>query len=264
MKTTMWKAGVLGALSLASISMAPAAFAADDEAPAAWGGFTAGGSLTSDYRFRGISNSNREAAAQGYVQYDHASGFFGNLWFSTIDFEDEFTYDSSIEIDATVGYNHSFSEETTAGIKAVYYWYADADAPAGLPDYDYFELIASAEHTFGVDSVGPVTVSGELAWSPDFFAETGDAVALTGGVSVPIMESFLFFEDGLEASAHAGYQWLDVGEDYFFYDIGATASWGVISVDLRWVDTDLDNTDCGLPDTCEGGVVLSVSADLPG
>src|SRR5262245_59249 len=136
MSTTTWKAGLLGALSLASISMAPAAFA-DDEAPA-WGGFTAGAALTSDYRFRGISNSNREAAAQGYVQYDHESGFFGNLWFSTIDFDDEFTYDSSIEVDATIGYNHAFSEETTAGIKAVYYWYPDADAPPGDPDYDYF------------------------------------------------------------------------------------------------------------------------------
>lgn len=257
MTTTMWKAGVLGALSLASISIAPAAFA-DDEAPA-WGGFTAGASLTSDYRFRGISNSNRDAAAQGYVQYDHSSGFFGNLWFSTIDFDDTSTYDASIEIDATLGYNYAFSEETTASIKAVYYWYADADTPAGLPDYDYFELIAGVDHDFG-----PASVSGELAWGPDNFAETGDAVALTGGVTVPIMDTFLFFDGGLEASGHAGYQWLDVGEDYFFYDIGATASWGVISVDARWVGTDIDNADCGLPDTCEGGVVLSVSADLPG
>jgi uncharacterized protein (TIGR02001 family) len=141
----------------------------------------------------------------------------------------------------------------------VYYWYADADAPAGMPDYDYFELIASIEHDFG-----PAAVSGEIAWSPDFFAETGDAVALTGGVTHPIMDSFLFFEDGLEASAHIGYQWLDVGDDYLFYDIGATASWGIISVDVRWVGTDIDNADCSLADNCEGGVVLSVSADLPG
>lgn len=257
MKTTMWKAGVIGALSLASISMAPAAFA-DDAAPA-WGGFTAGGALTSDYRFRGISNSNRGAAAQGYLQYDHESGIFGNVWFSTIDFDDEFSYDSSIEVDWTLGYNHAFSDETTASIKAVYYWYADADTPPGDPDYDYFELIAGVEHDFG-----PASVSGEIAWSPDFFAETGDAVALTGGVTVPILDQFLFFDGGLEASAHAGYQWLDVGEDYFYYDIGATTAWGVVTVDLRWVGTDIDNQDCGLPDTCEGGVVLSLAVDLPG
>ncbi len=255
MKTSMWKAGLIGALSL--ISIAPAAQAADEEG--AWGPFTAGVTLTSDYRFRGISNSNRDAAFQAWGQYDHASGFFGNVWLSTIDFQDEFTYDSSIEIDATVGYNHMFSESTGGTIKAVYYWYADADTPAAAPDYDYFELIGAVEHNFG-----PASVAGEIAWSPDFFAESGDAIALTGGVTYPVMDSFLFFEDGLEASAHAGYQWLDGPGDYFYYDIGATASWGLISVDVRWVSTDIDNIDCSLADNCEGGVVLSVSADLPG
>lgn len=255
MKTSMWQAGLIGALSL--ISIAPAAQAADEEG--AWGPFTAGATLTSDYRFRGVSNSNRDAAFQAWGQYDHASGFFGNIWLSTIDFQDEFTYDSSIEIDATVGYTHSFGENTSGTIKAVYYWYADADTPAAAPDYDYFDLILGVSHDFG-----DVGVTGEVAWSPDNFAESGDAIALSGGVAYPIMDSFLFFEDGLEASAHAGYQWLDGSGDYFFYDIGATASWGIISVDVRWVGTDIDNIDCSLADNCEGGVVLSVSADLPG
>jgi uncharacterized protein (TIGR02001 family) len=260
MKTNMWTAGLIGALSL--ISIAPAA-QADDEA-GAWAPFTAGMTLTSDYRFRGISNSNRDAAAQGWVQYDHASGFFGNIWASTIDFQDATplvpatNYDSTVEVDFTVGYNHAFSEQTSAGLKVVYYWYADADTPAGMPDYDYLDVIASASHAFG-----DIGVTGEVAWSPDNFAESGDAIAVTGGASYPIMDSFLFFEDGLEASAHAGYQWLDGPGDYFFYDIGATASWGIISVDVRWVSTDIDNIDCSLADNCEGGVVLSVSADLP-
>lgn len=254
MKTTLWKAGLFGALSLASI--APAAHA-DDEG--AWGPFTAGATLTSDYRFRGISNSNRDAAFQPWVQYDHNSGFFANIWASTIDFQDTTTYDSSVEVDFTVGYNHNFSEATSGSIKAVYYWYADANAPAGAPDYDYFELIAGLSHDFG-----RAAVSGEVAWSPDFFAETGDSVALTGGVSVPILDSFLFFEDGLEASGHIGYQWIDQSTDYLFYDLGATASWGIVAVDVRWVDTDLSRVQCALTDWCEGGVVLSVSLDLPG
>jgi uncharacterized protein (TIGR02001 family) len=261
MKTNMWKAGLIGAVSL--ISIAPVA-QADDE-PGAWGPFTAGANFTSDYRFRGISNSSRDAAAQGWVQYDHASGFFGNIWASTIDFDDQLTYDSTVEVDFTVGYNHTFSERTSGSIKAVYYWYADADTPPASPDYDYFDVIAGLSHDFGEASV-----SGEIAWSPDNFAETGDAVALTGGVTVPIMDSFLFFDGGLEASGHVGYQWIDDNAsagvpDYLFYDIGATASWGIISVDLRWVGTDVDTADCAAGnDTCEGGVVLSVSADLPG
>jgi uncharacterized protein (TIGR02001 family) len=259
MKTISWKAGLFGALAF--ITIAPAAFA-DDEG--AWGGFTAGGALTSDYRFRGISNSDRDGAAQAWVQYDQ-SGFFGNIWASTIDFNDETTYDSTIEVDFTAGYNYSFSDETQAGIRAIYYWYADADAPTAAPDYDYFELAASGEHDFGM-----AAVSGEVTWSPDYFAEVGDAISVTGGVTVPVMETFAFFDGGLEASGHVGYQWIDDNvsagvPDYLFYDVGATATWGVFAFDLRWVGTDVDRVDCaGGTTNCEGGVVLSVSADLPG
>lgn len=249
-------AGVFAALTLASV---PAAYAAD-EAPA-WGPFTAGVTLTSDYRFRGVSQSDRDAAIQGWVQYDHASGFFANVWASNIDFNDSTTYDSSIEVDLTVGYNHSFSEQLSGGIKAVYYWYADADTPPAAPDYDYFEVIANLGYDFGKASV-----SGELAWTPDNFGETDDALALTGGVSVPITDSFIFFDGGVAASGHIGYQWLDRSAslpDYLFYDLGVTATWGIFDVDLRWVGTDVSNATCG-SDACEDGVVLSLTANLPG
>lgn len=255
MKKTL-KAGLFAAVALASV---PVAYAGDDEA--AWGPFTAGATLTSDYRFRGISQTDRGAAIQGWVQYDHASGFFANVWASNIDFNDSATYDSSLEVDLTAGYNHAFSEQTSAGIKAVYYWYADADTPAGFPDYDYFEVIANVAHDFG-----KAAVSAELAWTPDNFGETNDAVALTGGVSVPITDSFIFFDGGVAASGHLGYQWLDTSAslpDYLYYDLGVTATWGIFDVDVRWVGTDVSNTTCG-SDICEDGVVLSVTANLPG
>ncbi|MFM7739643.1 MAG: TorF family putative porin, partial [Planctomycetota bacterium] len=147
---------------------------------------------------------------------------------------------------------------TSATAKAVYYWYADADTPAGSPDYDYWEFIAGVSHDYG-----KIGVSAELAYSPDYFAESGDATALTAGVSAPLMEKFLFFTGGLEASGHVGYQWLDTSDDYLFFDFGFGTSWNQISLDVRWVDTDLDKADCGGTDLCEGGVVVSVSASLP-
>lgn len=256
MKTAL-KAGVFAALSLASAAVA---FAADEEG--AWGPFTAGVSLTSDYRFRGVSQTDREAAIQGWVQYDHASGFFANIWASNIDFNDSATYDSNIEVDLTAGYNYAFSDKTSAGIKAVYYWYADADTPPGFPDYDYFELIANVSHDFGM-----AAVTGELAWTPDNFGETDDGLALTGGVSVPITDSFIFFDGGVAASGHLGYQWLDTSAslpDYLYYDLGLTATWGIFDLDVRWVGTDLSTPECGFTDLCEDGVVLSVTANLPG
>lgn len=255
MQASKLKLGLLGVLAMSTI--APMAQAEES----AWGPVTGGVTLTSDYRFRGISQTDRDAAAQGWLQYDHASGFFANVWTSTIDFNDEAEADSSIEVDLTAGYNFKIGSATDGSVKVVYYWYADADNPD--PEYDYWEFIAGVGHDFGKFSM-----SGELAYSPEYFGESGDAWALTGGASVPVLDSFLFFTGGLEASAHLGHQWLDEDTDYLFYDFGASATWESITVDLRWVDTDLDADECvafaGGDELCEGGVVLSVSAALPG
>jgi uncharacterized protein (TIGR02001 family) len=198
------------------------------------------------------------------LQYDHASGFFANVWLSSIDFNDSFTYDSSIEVDLTAGYNFKIGEATDGSVKAVYYWYADADTPSGNPEYDYWELIAGVSHDFGKFSA-----SAELAYSPDTFLEAGEAVALTGGAAVPLMDSFLFFTGGLEASAHLGYQWFDDNDtvglpDYLFYDLGVSATWEQFTFDVRWVGSDLSNSECFGTHNCEDGIVVSLTADLPG
>jgi uncharacterized protein (TIGR02001 family) len=250
MKKTLM-AGAFAAVALASI---PAAVAGDEEG--AWGPFTAGATLTSDYRFRGISQSDRGGAIQGWVQYDHASGFFANVWASNIDFTPFGDNDASVEIDLTAGYTHAFSDATSGTIKGVYYIYPDAnDAP---DDPNYFEIIAGVSHDFG-----KAAVSGEFAWTPDYYGGNDDAEALTGGVSVPLMDSFAFFDGGLSASGHVGYQWFSNSQDYLFYDLGATATWGIFDVDVRWVGTDISEAECG-SDICEDGVVLSLTANLPG
>jgi uncharacterized protein (TIGR02001 family) len=247
------KAGLLGALALTGF--AGVAQAGDNP----WGPFTGGVSLTSDYRFRGVSQSSRDAAVQGWVQYDHASGFFANIWASTIDFDDASTYDSSVEVDLTAGYNFKIDANTTGVGKVLYYWYPGSDAPSGFGHYEYWELQGEIDHSFG-----DIATSLNVAYSPDYFGETGDAWALTGGASKPMMDSFLFFTGGLDASVHAGYQWIDQGTDYFFYDIGATAKWEDFAFDVRWVDTDLNKAECFATSNCQGGIVLSLTAALPG
>lgn len=256
MKTSMIKSAALGVLAMSCI--APVAQAADASGP-----FSGGVALTSDYRFRGVSQSDRNPAVQGWAQYDHASGAFANLWLSTIDLNDETSYDSSVEVDLTAGYNFKLGENTGASVKAVYYWYADADTPPGAPDYDYWEFAVGATHDYG-----KVSVKAELAYSPDFFAETGDAWALSGGASVPITDSFLFFTGGLTASANLGHQWIEDNAaaalpDYFFYDIGVSAAWNNLTLDVRFVDTDANAPSCG-NELCDSNVVVTLSAAFPG
>ena len=74
----------IGAL-VAATAMSPPAFAQEEEAS---DGITTSGNATvvSDYRFRGFSQSNQEAAIQGGFSISHDSGLYVGTWGSSIGF----------------------------------------------------------------------------------------------------------------------------------------------------------------------------------
>jgi uncharacterized protein (TIGR02001 family) len=251
----------LTSLALAAAATLPGTVSRADEP--AWGPFTANIALTNDYRFRGQQQSQGDPAVSGGIDYAGSSGFFAGVWASNVDFND--AAETYMELDLYAGFTGALSDKTTGTIKAVYYLYPTADYPPSTNEYDYFELIGSLAHDFGG---GTGTL--ELAWSPDYFAKSGSAVALTGGVSVPLAESVWFFDGGISASGKFGYQWIDENvtfgtPDYAFYDIGLSAKVANVTLDVRWVDTDLDEVDCfGGTNLCEGGVVATLTLLLPG
>lgn len=235
-------------------SIAPPAFAEDEEG--AWGPISATVTLTSDYRFRGQSQTDRDAAVQGGIDYAHTSGFYASIWASTIDFND--AQQSLAEVDFLAGYTHQISESTAGSAAVAYYWYPDS-SPA---NYDYVELIGNLTH-----DLGGLSVSADFTYSAEYSGETGNAVGLGGGVDIPITVNDI---DWLSASAHLGYQWIEDNAaygtpDWLFYDFGATATWEIFAFDLRYAGTDTSKADCfGGTKLCEGGVVLTLTANLPG
>jgi uncharacterized protein (TIGR02001 family) len=256
MKTRLLSAALIGGLAFAGTAVP--AFADGEEAAASpWSATLA---VTSDYRFRGVSQTDEGVAFQGSIDFASETGFFAGVWASNIDFLDEASYDSSIEVDLYAGYTFELSEATSLTGKFVYYAYPDADAPTGFPDYDYYELIASLAHDFGGASV-----AAEVAYSPDFFLEVGDAVALTGTITVPLCDKLWFFDGGLAASGHLGGQWFDepLLIDYTFYDLGLSASAGMFTVDVRWIGTDIEDADC-TTGWCDDTVVVTGSFKFGG
>jgi uncharacterized protein (TIGR02001 family) len=207
---------------------------------------------TTDYRFRGQSQKSRDFAFQGSVDYEGESGIFAGVWASQIDFSDTGDVDSEVEIDLYAGYNFSVGEGTDGSVKATYYLYPDNPG-----SYEYWEFQLALSH-----SIDKVTLSGELNYSPDYFNETGSAVALAGGIEIALLDS-------LSASGHLGYQWIEDNaffgtDDYTYYDIGLTATWQHLTFDARYVSTDLDDAACFLgTDLCEGGFVGTVSLSFP-
>jgi len=117
------------ALALAALAVSGAAFA---QAKAPEPDYTLSyniGAVT-EYRYRGLSQSAREPALQGGIDYAHKSGWYVGTWASTI----KWIKDSSlpgcpcakgpVEIDLYGGYKGTISDDLSYDVGGLEYWYA--------------------------------------------------------------------------------------------------------------------------------------------
>lgn len=95
--------------------------------------------LVSDYRYRGVSLSGEKPALQGSADIEWASGFYGELWASTIRNDGA----GRIELDGTAGYALDLTEALSLDLSATYYLYPGHSASNAL------ELSAAIEGTRG-------------------------------------------------------------------------------------------------------------------
>ena len=187
--------------------------------------FSGNVALTTDYVYRGISQTDG-AAIQGGFDLEHSSGFYAGVWASNLDFGD----DADIEVDYYAGIGGEFSNKIGWDVGAIYYAYPDSDdADAG--DYDFTEVYGSLSYDFG-----PAAVTGGVAYSGDFFGSTGDATYVSLGVDIPLANDFTL---GL----HYGDQSIDDADDYNDWKIGLSKSLGGFDFALDYTDTDLPDSD---------------------
>ncbi len=200
--------------------------------------------LTSDYDFRGISQSAEDPALQGSVDWAHDSGFYAGLWGSNIDFGDGF--DSDVEIDAYIGFAGGDEEGFTFDTGIVYYSYWPEDDDV---DVDYFEVF------FG----GAYNVFDAKFWySDDYFGVGESAYYIEGNLNFELPQ-------GIGLGVHAGISDGDAYEESIT-DYGVSVSYTVshIDLELKYVDTDIDSQECEDPVfSCEGRIILSASTTFP-
>ncbi len=94
---------IVSALFLAGVVGAPAVVMAAETSPHT---LTGNVSLTSDYVFRGISQTGGDAAIQGGLDYTHSSGIYLGTWGSNVGWIEDFQgYNSgNMEVDLYGGY----------------------------------------------------------------------------------------------------------------------------------------------------------------
>src|SRR5688572_2731372 len=87
---------LLGVASFASLMGVAAPAVAQDEMPFSLSGYVA---VTSDYRFRGISQSDRDFAPQGSLNLVGPDGWYVGTWASTVDFDPTNSGNPHVEVD---------------------------------------------------------------------------------------------------------------------------------------------------------------------
>ena len=90
----------------------------ESEAP-----FSANIGITSDYIFRGATQTDHDPAMQGGMDWRFKNGLRLGLWGSTIKNEDKKT---GAEIDVSTGYGYSFNRSLKASAGVIYFAYLDA------------------------------------------------------------------------------------------------------------------------------------------
>ncbi|ANB16216.1 TorF family putative porin [Dokdonella koreensis] len=208
--------------------MAVSAQAQEDDAFPVSGSFA----LTSDYIFRGTTQTNRKPALQGGVQYDHASGFYAGVWGSNVswlsDAADEVS--SSVELDAYAGFSSSFGDSDFGYDVGVLRYFYPGRYPDGFVSPNTTEVYAAISWT-------DLTLKYSYALTNTFgWADSKHSDYIELNYSLPFAEVWTL-------DAHVGRQTIDGtrGADYTDWKIGIGYDFGHgFSLAAAYVDTNAD------------------------
>lgn len=211
---------ILGALALAGA--VPHLYAS--EGPHS---FSVSGWLVSDYRFRGVSLTQKDPTVQLGFDYAHESGFYAGLWGSGVDFGPDYP-DADLELDVYLGFGFPITDAVRADLSVVRYNYPDSGA------LNYNEFIGKL--------VFNEMITATLGYSNDIYNsdETGLYFGLSG--SFPLPNEFAL-------NANVGYSDFDDGvlgpgsANYMDYGIGVSRAFGPAELALTWIATNGDGKD---------------------
>ena len=203
--------------------------------------------VTSDYRYRGISQSRLDPALQGGADYVHnPSGLYVGTWLSTIKWTKDLGGSGNLEWDIYGGKRGNLSDDITYDVGGLYYFYPDN----GLkPNANTFEL-------YGQLGYGPAYIKYSHSLTNLFgTADSKHSGYLDVGANVDVSNGFIL-------NLHVGRQNVrnNGAFSYTDYKVGVTKDLGICSVALAYIKAD---THAYLSPSAENlgksGAVLTVS-----
>lgn len=216
--------------------------------------FSASFGVTTDYVFRGVSQTDNEPAFQAGATYTAPFGLYATVWGSNVDFGEG---GPNFEVDYNIGWSKDLSDSWNLDLGVNRYTYTSASS--GYGDIDYNEYLAKVTWT------GPVVVSGLLGYADDY-SNSGAEQIYAG------LDASYEIGHGFSVGASAGYTTIkaDANEwprrsDYFDGSVSVSKGFGPATATLGYYDTfgsDAADLRRG-SDTYKPGVVFSVSVDVP-
>ena len=271
-------------LSALFLVCATPAFAQEETAPPPPITVSGSASITSDYRFRGVSQSDKEMAIQGGITITHESGFYVGTWGSNLAGWGTFG-GANMELDLIGGFKTPIGGGGTLDVGVTWYMY-----PGGADKTDFAEPYIKLSGT-----TGPVTLTAGVFYAPqqealgnwwftgadaasgvyndpgdkeDNLYLSGDAVAAIPNTPVSL-RAHIGYSDGNPGLGPNGTSVAPTGK-YWDWTLGADFTYKNLTLGVSYIDTDISEADGAylLPNFSKGGtdpiadgaVVVSLTA----
>ena len=205
--------------------------------------------LTTDYRFRGVSQSRLKPAISGGADYtNNPTGLYVGTWLSSIKWIKDGGGDTSLEWDVYAGKRGTITGDFTYDVGGLYYFYPSNGLSTNA---NTFEL-------YGQVGYGPVYLKYSQSTTNLFgVADSKNSGYLDVGANVEV-------HDGYMLNLHVGRQKVEHNNSlsYNDYKIGVTKDFGVATVALAAIKANIESFAPNGKNLAKTGVVLSVSKTL--
>ena len=208
--------------------------------------------LTTDYKFRGISQSDSAPSVQGGFDIAFDNGAYIGTWGAAVDFDCAIDtcggLNGGIELDYYAGFASDISDSVSFDIGYIYYDYPQDEGLLG----DYGEVYGSL--SFGDFGIG-------MNYSDEYWGETGKFTYTYATYSMALSESVAL--DLLVGSGdydEAGY--LDGATEHMNWSVALSTSAGGLDFAITYEDTDLDKEDAYGYDWADAALILSIGKSL--
>lgn len=206
--------------------------------------------LTSDYIWRGISQTLGDPAVQGGVDYSHDSGVYLGVWASNVDFFSNNAPDSTpddddeaeIELDLYVGLAGEFDVGIGWDVGVIQYRYPEARK----------SLIDTSEEFY-------VGASYDLASMMVYRDFDNESTYVEASLEFELPQEF-------NLRLRGGYFDFDDTRDYTNFEIALSRSIAGFDLSVQYTDTDLSSNECAegywFDDLCDGTFSVTAVREL--